>query len=87
VPYRRWMRRNKFGQMYCTEADWTDVADLWHDNPDVLCRNAMWEFLLEQMLFWVNRGVSGFRCVSVSTARCFGGGKNPRLGERECVKV
>ena len=70
VLCRRWMRRQRSGLAYCSEADWTDVADLWHDNPDGESRNAMWEFLIEQMLFWVKKGVAGFRCVRASAARC-----------------
>lgn len=38
------------------EYDWNDIAKLNTSNPEVV------EALAEAMLFWVNRGIDGFRC-------------------------
>jgi glycosidase len=52
-----WYTHNKKGQIISPDPDWTDVADLNYDNPDM--RKAM----IEAMKFWVKEtGIDGYRC-------------------------
>lgn len=50
-----WYVRDSLGNTVI-QYDWTDIAKLNYDNADM--RRAM----TEAMLFWVNKGVDGFRC-------------------------
>ncbi|MCH5329321.1 MAG: alpha-amylase [Alistipes sp.] len=50
-----WYVRDENGEPV-VQYDWTDIAKLNYDCED------MREAMLESMLFWVNKGVDGFRC-------------------------
>lgn len=52
-----WYTRDAKGQIVSPEADWSDVADLNYDNPEM--RAAM----IEALKFWLSEvGINGFRC-------------------------
>lgn len=50
-----WYMRDSLGNTV-VEYDWTDIAKLNYDNPDV--RDAV----RDAMRFWLDRGIDGFRC-------------------------
>ena len=50
-----WYMRDSLGNTL-VEYDWTDIAKLNYDNPDV--RDAV----RDAMRFWLDRGIDGFRC-------------------------
>ncbi len=50
-----WYMRDSLGNTV-VNYDWTDIAELNYDNPDV--RAAM----ADQMRFWMEKGIDGFRC-------------------------
>lgn len=50
-----WYLRDSLGNTV-VEYDWTDIAKLNYDNPDV--RDAV----RDAMRFWLDRGIDGFRC-------------------------
>lgn len=50
-----WYVRDSLGNTV-VQYDWTDIAKLNYDNPDV--RAAM----TDAMRFWLNKGIDGFRC-------------------------
>lgn len=56
--HKDWYTRDSTGAVLFPEGtDWTDVADLDYDNPDM--RKAM----IKSMIYWVREaGVDGFRC-------------------------
>ena len=58
ASHKDWYTKNAKGEIIYPEGtDWTDVADLNYDNPDM--RKAM----TEAMIYWVREaGVDGFRC-------------------------
>jgi glycosidase len=52
-----WYTRNAKGQIVSPEADWSDVADLNYENPEM--RAAM----IADMTYWLTEvGIDGFRC-------------------------
>ena len=52
-----WYTRDAKGNIVSPEADWSDVADLNYDNPEM--RIAM----IDALKFWVSEvGINGFRC-------------------------
>lgn len=52
-----WYTRDSSGQIIPPNADWTDVADLNYDNPDLR------EYMMAMMEWWVRDvGIDGFRC-------------------------
>ncbi len=52
-----WYTHNDQGEIVCPVEDWTDVADLNFDNPDM--RNAM----IDAMKYWVTEtNIDGYRC-------------------------
>ncbi len=50
-----WYVRDSLGNTV-VNYDWTDIAELNYDNPDV------WTAMADQMRFWMEKGVDGFRC-------------------------
>ncbi len=44
------------GKPYCKAGDWSDVIDLDYNQAELR------ETLIETLVFWVNKGVDGFRC-------------------------
>jgi hypothetical protein len=51
-----YFRRNEQGEPITTVADWSDVVELQHPNPELA------DYLVETLLGWVKLGVDGFRC-------------------------
>ena len=50
-----WYERDSLGNTI-VQYDWTDIAALNYDNPDV------WDAQLKSMRFWMEKGIDGFRC-------------------------
>ncbi len=50
-----WYVRDSLGNTV-VNYDWYDIAELNYDNPDV------WAAMADQMRFWMEKGVDGFRC-------------------------
>ncbi len=50
-----WYMRDSLGNTV-VNYDWYDIAELNYDNPDV------WAAMADQMRFWMEKGVDGFRC-------------------------
>lgn len=51
-----YFHQDKQGNPITTVAEWTDVIDLNHSNPELA------DYLVESLLGWVKLGVDGFRC-------------------------
>ena len=52
-----WYTQDSSGQIIAPVPDWTDVADLNYDNPEV------WDYMIESMKFWLTEtDIDGFRC-------------------------
>ena len=50
-----WYERDSLGNTI-VEYDWTDIAALNYDNPEV------WDAQEKSMRFWMEKGIDGFRC-------------------------
>jgi glycosidase len=58
-----WYTHDKKGKIISPNPDWTDVADLNYDNPDL--RKAM----TEAMKYWIKEvGIDGYRCDAAAMA-------------------
>ncbi len=58
-----WYTHNKKGQIISPVPDWSDVADLNYDNPEL--RKAM----TDAMEYWVKEvGIDGYRCDAAAMA-------------------
>ncbi|MCR5709185.1 MAG: alpha-glucosidase C-terminal domain-containing protein [Bacteroidales bacterium] len=56
VEHRDWYFLDSLGNL-ATQYDWTDIAHLnYADNPE------LYDAMEQQMKFWIDRGVDGFRC-------------------------
>lgn len=52
-----WYTHNAIGAISSPQPEWTDVADLNYDNPDLR------QYMIDTSLYWVEEfGIDGFRC-------------------------
>ncbi|MFZ5516191.1 MAG: alpha-amylase family glycosyl hydrolase [Candidatus Zhuqueibacterota bacterium] len=57
LDHPEWYRRDATGRIVAPVADWSDVADLNYDKPE------LWDYMIRMMEYWVRDiGIDGFRC-------------------------
>ncbi len=57
VKHPDWYIRNENGEVVSPNSDWTDVADLNYDNPELR------KYMIEMMKYWVREfDIDGYRC-------------------------
>ncbi len=57
VKHPEWYVRDENGKIVSPNSDWTDVADLNYDNPELR------KYMLEMMKYWVKEfDIDGYRC-------------------------
>lgn len=55
--HTRWYTRNELGMIVSPVADWSDVADLNYDNPELR------QYMIEMLKYWVRDiDIDGYRC-------------------------
>lgn len=57
VKHPEWYVRNDEGEIVSPNSDWTDVADLNYDNPELR------RYMIEMMKYWIKEfDIDGYRC-------------------------
>ncbi|HOL11237.1 MAG TPA: alpha-amylase family glycosyl hydrolase [Bacillota bacterium] len=51
-----WFVRDESGNIKRKIEDWSDISDLDYSKPE------LWDYLIESLQYWLEKGVDGFRC-------------------------